>query len=219
MRRDGCGRRNFCGAGVESQFPLRWQSCLLRVNCVSPCVCVCVCVCVCTWLCWCLESWGHWSHEKNVSGYHNSISGCTRAQVPLLIFLDVDHTVPWLLCTLTSRHECMCRHTGINTSDGLELSHRQNFCFPLVPSGVQAGGLCSIKNLVHERSFHSFYPLQRGITTIILGRAYSGNREWGQGAKIGWAFLLWKYVLVNKVEIFSGLNNDWVYVVILKENF
>ena len=46
MRRDGCGGRNFCGAGVERQCPLRRQSCLLRVSCMSPFVCVCVCMCV-----------------------------------------------------------------------------------------------------------------------------------------------------------------------------
>ena len=30
--------------------------------------CVYVCLYACTWLCWCLESWGQWSHQKNVSG-------------------------------------------------------------------------------------------------------------------------------------------------------
>lgn len=29
-----------------------------------------------------------------------TVSSSTRAQVPLLIFLDLDHTVPWLLCAL-----------------------------------------------------------------------------------------------------------------------
>ena len=44
MRRDGCGGRNSCGAGVERQFPLRRQSCSELY--VPICVCVCVCVCV-----------------------------------------------------------------------------------------------------------------------------------------------------------------------------
>ena len=92
MRRDGCGRRNFCEAGVERQFRLRWQSCLLRVNCVSS---VCVCVSVCVYLAVLVlgELRTMESPEKCV-WYHNSISGYTRAWVPLLIFLDLDHTVP-----------------------------------------------------------------------------------------------------------------------------
>ena len=43
---------------------------------------------------------------------------------------------------------------------------------------------------------------------------YSSARilPWAQGTETGSAFSAQKYIMVNKGEILSGLDHDWVYV-------
>ena len=79
------------------------------------------------------------------------VSSCTRARGPLLIFLDSDHTVPWLPCTLMCN--ACARARDRNILGGLEVPGRQNICFPSVPGGVQVRSLCSIENLVRRKIF------------------------------------------------------------------
>ena len=104
-------------------------------------------------------------------------------------------------------------------SDVLALSCRQNFYFPSVPGGAQVRSMCSIKNLVRERSFQSscpcFSPTPKGKSNYHS----RGIPPWGQGTEIASAFLVQKSTMVNKAEILPGLNNAWVYAVILNESF